>query len=193
MKTRLGPTDKIIPLPVALIVSGSYERPNIITVGKIGIMASAPPVIGISIRKDRYSLALIRETKEFSVNMPSADYYRETDYCGIVSGREHDKISDIGMTPLKGHSILTPILKECPFNLECRVTQEIVLGDWVLFLARICESYVDDDKLADPATGKIDEESVNPLLFCGFMNEYRILGKAVGRGFHDGNSLKSKR
>jgi flavin reductase (DIM6/NTAB) family NADH-FMN oxidoreductase RutF len=192
MKTRLGPTDKIIPLPVALVVSGPCERPNIITVGKIGIMASAPPVLGISIKKDRCSLSLIRKTKEFSVNVPSADYCRETDYCGIVSGREHDKVCDIGMTPLEGNCIHTPILKECPFNLECRVIQEIVLGDWVMFLARICESWVDEDKLSDQSTGKIDEKRINPLLYCGFMNEYRVLGEAVGRGFHDGNSLKKK-
>jgi flavin reductase (DIM6/NTAB) family NADH-FMN oxidoreductase RutF len=192
MKARLGPKDKIIPHPVALVVSGSFRNPNIVTVGKIGIVASDPPVVGISLRKDRYSLQLIRETGQFSVNTPSSKHCRETDYCGIVSGRDSDKIKDIKMTPLRSSLIDSPILKECPYNLECKVIQEIMLGDWVLLLAEICEVHVDEDKLIDSVTGSIDITKVDPMVFCSSINEYRVLGKKVGKGFHDGNSLRKK-
>ena len=192
MKKKLGPKDKIIPFPVALVVSGSLEKPNIITVGKIGIMASTPPVIAISLRKDRYSLELIRKTKEFSVNTPSAEHFRETDFCGLVSGRDRNKISDTGMTLLEGSTIDAPLLKECPYNLECRVRQEIVLGDWVLLLADICEAYIDEDKMLDTENEIVDEKMVNPVLFCGFLNEYWVLGKRDGRGFYDGNTIRNQ-
>lgn len=191
MKVRIGPRDKIVPFPIALVVSGSFESPNIATVGKVGIVASDPPVIGISFRKDRYSLSLIRETKQFSVNTPSAKHCIETDYCGLVSGRESDKIKDIKMTPIRGSEIDTPILKECPYNLECKLLREIVLGDWVLLLADICEVHIDEDKLLDSHTGAIDVTKVNPMVFCGSVNEYRVLGKTVGKGFHDGQTLCS--
>jgi flavin reductase (DIM6/NTAB) family NADH-FMN oxidoreductase RutF len=193
MKKRIGPVDKIIPIPIALVVSGSFENPNITTVGKVGIVASDPPVIAISLRKDRYSLELIRKTKEFSVNTPSSQYFRETDYCGLVSGRDYDKLSDIGMTPLKGSTIDAPLLEECPYNLECKVRNEIVLGDWILLLADICEVYIDEDKLLDSEKGIIDEKKVAPLVYCGFVKEYRVLGEAVGRGFSDGWAIKREK
>jgi flavin reductase (DIM6/NTAB) family NADH-FMN oxidoreductase RutF len=150
-------------------------------------------VIAISLRKDRYSLELIRKTKEFSVNTPSSQYFRETDYCGLVSGRDYDKLSDIGMTPLKGSTIDAPLLEECPYNLECKVRNEIVLGDWILLLADICEVYIDEDKLLDSEKGIIDEKKVAPLVYCGFVKEYRVLGEAVGRGFSDGWAIKREK
>lgn len=189
MKTRLGPKDRIVPLPVVLVVCGTLKRPNVITVGKVGIVASDPPVIGISIHKTRHSLKLIRATGEFSVNTPSSGQCVQADYCGIVSGRNVEKIDAIGMTPLQGTRIAAPILAECPYNLECRVLQEIVMGDWVLFLAEVLETLVDEDKLLDPAAGSIDIDAIDPIVYLGSTCEYRCLGKVVGRGFQDGRRL----
>lgn len=189
MKTRLGPKDRIVPFPVVLVVCGTLKRPNIITVGKVGIVASDPPVIGISIRKTRHSLDLIRANGEFSVNTPSSGQCAQADYCGIVSGRNGEKITAVGMTPLRGTRISAPILDECPYNLECRVVREIALGDWVLFLAEVLETLVDEDKLLDPETGRIDIEKIDPIVYLGSANEYRRLGDVVGRGFQEGRCL----
>ncbi len=86
----------------------NYPEPNIITIAWIGIAGSNPPIISISMKKSRFSLDLIRNLGEFTVNIPSADYFKETDYCGIVSGKNTDKFQDTGLTPLKSKKIDVP-------------------------------------------------------------------------------------
>ena len=84
MKKQLGPSDAIFPVPAALIVSGAKEKANIITLAWVGIASSTPPTIGISIRKSRHTLELIRSSREFTVNIPTASFYKEVDYCAEV-------------------------------------------------------------------------------------------------------------
>ncbi|MHC4260672.1 MAG: flavin reductase family protein, partial [Planctomycetota bacterium] len=131
MKVQLGPTDVFFPVPAALIVSGTTERPNIATVAWIGMMGSSPPVIAISLKNGRYSLELIRKTREFTVNIPPAEKFKETDYCGLVSGRDRDKSGDVGLTLTDSKKITTAIIEECPYNIECQVVREVSFGEWV--------------------------------------------------------------
>lgn len=188
MKIQLGPSDIIFPVPAALIVSGTYEHPNIITVSWIGIMGSDPPTIAISLKKSRYSLKLIRDSNEFTVNIPSAELLKETDYCGIVSGRKRDKFSDVNFTPLNGIKVGTPIIKECPFNMECIVNNEVEVGEWVVFFAEIVETHIDKDKL-NTSNMKIDISKVNPLVYCATVREYWKLGEKLGTGFNAGKKI----
>jgi flavin reductase (DIM6/NTAB) family NADH-FMN oxidoreductase RutF len=153
MKKQLGPSDAIFPVPAALIVSGINENANIITLAWIGIASSTPPTFCISIRKTRHSLMLIRKTGEFSVNFPSAYIFKKVDYCGITTGSKRNKFKDTGLTPLVSKIIKPPIIKECPYNVECRVSQEVIIGDYVHILGEVLESHVDEDK-ADK-TGRI--------------------------------------
>jgi len=192
MKIQLGPSDILFPVPAALVVSGSFEKPNIITIAWVGIMSSLPPVVGVSLKKSRYSLGLIRDTKEFTVNIPSADKFKETDYCGIVSGRKRDKFIDTNFTPLKSTKIDAPIIKECPFNMECVVIKEVELGEWVLFLGEIVETYIDENKTNIPNKNKIDIAKVNPLVYCATVREYWSLGNKLGNGFHAGKEILRK-
>lgn len=192
MKKQLGPSDVIFPVPAALIVSKTEDKLNIITISWIGIVGSTPPIIGISLKKSRYSLQIIRKSKEFTVNIPSADYFKETDYCALVTGRNRNKFDDINFTPIKGSKINTPIIKECPYNMECRVTQEIVLGSWVLILGEIVETHIDVDKINLSNRAKIDISEVNPLVYCAGIREYWTLGKRLGYGFHAGKEILQK-
>lgn len=187
-KKQLGPTDTFFPIPAALIVCGTPETANIITIAWIGIAGSNPPTISISIKKSRFSLELIREMGEFTVNIPSTEYLKETDYCGLVSGRNADKFTDTGLTPLESVKINPPIIKECPYNLECLVIKEVELGEYVLFLGEIVESHMDSDKI-DDATGEIDIEKVDPLVYCARIREYWKLGEKIGKGFEVGKEL----
>jgi flavin reductase (DIM6/NTAB) family NADH-FMN oxidoreductase RutF len=189
MKKQLGPSDTFFPVPAALVVSGIEGELNIITVAWIGIVGSTPPTVGISLKKTRYSLEIIRKSKEFTVNIPSADCFKETDYCGLVTGRNRNKFDDIGFTPGKSSRINTPIIRECPYNMECRVTQEIVLGGWVLILGEIVETHIDVDKVNPSNRAKIDIPKVNPLVYCAEVREYWALGKRLGRGFHAGKEI----
>lgn len=188
MKTQLGPTNIFFPIPAALIVSGSVEKPNIVTVAWIGMMGSSPPVIGISLKNSRYSLELIRETKEFTVNIPSVSRFKETDYCGLVSGKERNKFDDTGFTPVNSKRVATPIIEECPYNIECRVVNEISVGEWVAIFGEILETHIDDDKI-DVSSRTVDISKVNPLVYCATIREYWGLGEKVGKGFNAGKEI----
>jgi flavin reductase (DIM6/NTAB) family NADH-FMN oxidoreductase RutF len=189
MKTRLGPSDMLFPVPAALVVSGTVARPNIITTAWIGIASSTPPTVAISLRGTRFSLGLIRESGEFTVNIPGAALFREVDYCGLVSGRDTDKFEDTRLTPLKSALVAPPIIDECPYNMECVVVGEHELGEWVMILGRIVETHADADKVSEH-DGKLDMSSVNPLIYYAVVREYREPGRKLGDGFSAGRQVK---
>ena len=149
MKKQLGASDAFFPIPATLVVSGSGNEANIITIVWIGIVSSTPPTIGISLYKERHSLELIMKTGEFTVNIASADLVKETDYCGMVSGKKTNKFNDTGFTPIQGTVVKSPIIKECPYNMECKVVGKMEMGDWILVLGEIVETHIDDDKIID--------------------------------------------
>lgn len=188
MKRKLGPSDILFPVPAALVASGSSENPNVLAVAWIGMMGSDPPILAISLKKTRYSVGIIKVTREFTVNIPSAKHFRETDYCGLVSGRKQHKFRDCGFTAVPGSVVKAPLVEQCPFNLECRVVQETELGDWVVIFGEIVETHVDADKL-DPETGKIDVSKVDPLVYCATIREYWNLGTRLGFRFSAGKDL----
>ncbi len=189
MKKQLGPSNAIFPVPASLVVSGKGEDANIITIAWIGIVSATPPTVGISIKKSRYSLEKIRETGEFTVNIPSADYFEKVDYCGLTTGRKRNKFQDTGFTPIESSKIGTPIIEECPYNMECRISQEIDVGGWVLILGEIIETHLDEDKVDLSEKGKIDISKVNPLVYCAQVREYWSMGDKLGYGFDAGKEL----
>ncbi len=193
MKKQLGPSDAIFPVPSALIVSGTGNKANIITLAWIGIASSTPPTIGISLKKTRYSLELVKDCKEFSVNIPKASFFKEVDYCGITTGLKNNKFEDTGFTPIKSSKIKPPIIKECPYNIECKVSHDIILGDWVLILGEIIETHVDTDKADESKRAGIDISKIDPLIYCAKAREYWSMGNFLGFGFHAGKEIKEKR
>jgi flavin reductase (DIM6/NTAB) family NADH-FMN oxidoreductase RutF len=192
MKKQLGPSDAFFPVPAALIVSGVNENANIITLAWVGIASSTPPTIGISIRKPRYSLELIRETNEFSVNFPSAAIFKEVDYCGITTGGKRNKFKDTGLTPIESKKIKPPIIKECPYNAECKVSQEIIIGEYAHILGEVLESHVDEDKADDSKRAGFDMAKINPLVYFAEAREYWTVGEMLGYGFDVGKEIKEK-
>ncbi len=188
MKKQLGPSDILFPVPAALVASGSPVKPNVLTVAWIGMMASDPPVLAISLKKSRHSLVIIRTSKEFTVNIPSAKQFRETDFCGLVSGRRQDKLKECGFTAIAGSVIKAPLIEQCPFNLECKLVRETTFGDWAVLFGEVVETHVDEDKL-DHKTGKIDIAQIDPLVYCATIREYWSLKSRIGFGFDAGKEL----
>lgn len=191
MKRTLGPTDIIFPVPAALIATGTLTDPSLLTVAWIGMMGSDPPILAISLKKSRHSLGIIRKEKEFTVNIPSAKHFREADYCGLVSGRARRKFQECGFTAAPAREVKAPLVEECPFNLECRVLQEVEFGDWVVVFGKIVETHVDADKV-DPQTGTIDVQKIDPRVYCATVREYWNLGSRLGLGFSTGKDLVAK-
>ena len=173
----LKPGALLAPVPAVMVsCARAGERPNIITLAWVGTVNSDPPMCSISVRKERYSHAIIRESGEFVINLCGRDNLKATDYCGVRSGREEDKFAACGLTAVPVEGFAAPAIGECPLYLACRVVSVQELGSHDLFLGRI-ESVGVKPEMMDEK-GRID---------CGRMGlvaynhgNYYALGEALG-------------
>lgn len=137
------------PVPVVLVTSRNKEnKDNVFTVAWTGTVCTRPPMLSIAIRPERLSYEYIKETMEFTINLPTRRLTRETDFCGVRSGRDIDKIKEMNFTLKEGKEVSSPYIEECPVNIECKVKSIIPLGTHDLFLAEVMCSHI-DQKLID--------------------------------------------
>jgi len=171
------------PVPAVLVTCGHGEQANIITIAWTGTLCSKPPQLGIGVRPQRHSHSLIKKTGEFVVNVPPERLLEKVDYCGMVSGREVDKFEAAGLTAAPASVLKTPIIVECPINIECRVTQIIPLGSHDLFIGEVVAAQIDEEILNE--RGRIDYGKAKPFTLTG--DEYWSLGSLLGKyGFSGG-------
>ena len=155
---------------------GDEGKPNIITLAWAGTINSEPPMLSISVRKERYSYAFIRDKGEFVVNLPTEKLAFATDLCGVRSGRDTDKFKLTGLTPEKASAVDAPVIKECPVALECVVKNRLELGTHDMFIASIVA--VDVDESLIDGKGKLHLEKAG--LICYSHGNYWTLGKSLG-------------
>jgi flavin reductase (DIM6/NTAB) family NADH-FMN oxidoreductase RutF len=130
----------------------------------------------------------IRQNGVFSVNIPGQDMAREADYCGLISGERDDKAETCGFDIFYGKLEKTPMISQCPVNLECKVVQTIDFGSHVLVLGSIEETHITESCLTD---GKPDVSKISPILYSsGVTREYYAYGDLIGNAFSIGNELK---
>lgn len=164
------------PVPVVLITSKNSEgKENVFTVAWTGTICTKPPMLSISIRPERLSYEYIKESQEFIVNLPTVSLTKETDFCGVRSGRVVDKIKEMGFTMKEGEQVGCSYIDECPINIECRVKSIIPLGTHDLFLAEVLTSHIDENLLDE--NGKIHFEEANLINYCH--GEYFPMSKKV--------------
>ena len=187
MKRRLGPTERLYPMPTPLVVAGTGDRLGVMTVAWIAIAGSTPSSVVMAVRSTRHTLALIRESGEFTVNIASVSLAEAVDYCGIVSGRNTDKFEDTGLTPVPGAVVATPVIEECPLNLECRVLREVPNGDYVLVIAEIVETQADEEILDDQ--DRVDVDALDPIVYIPGTREYRGLTPKIADAFKIGRAV----
>lgn len=125
----------LAPVPPALVTCGTLEHPNVLTVAWTGVVSTHPPMTYVSIRPSRYSYSIIEQQKEFVINLTTSAMCRETDFCGVKSGRDVDKIAACNFTLEPGQTVSTPSIEQCPVNLECKVTEAKAFGSHTMFLA----------------------------------------------------------
>ena len=135
--------------------------------------------------KAHFTNAGIKETGYFSINVPPAGFVKETDYCGLVSGRDTDKSTVF--TPFYGKGKHAPMIRECPVNALCKVVKTIELPNNDVFIGDVVEYYVNKNCLTDDSP---DPRKTAPLLLYG--RSYRRLGRSAGTAFATGKTLKKK-
>jgi flavin reductase (DIM6/NTAB) family NADH-FMN oxidoreductase RutF len=189
MKKTLGSIERMYPMPCALVVGGTAEHNDTLAVAWLNIISSTPPTVAMGLRRTRHTLELIRERGEFTVNMPDTSMAAAVDYCGTVSGRTADKFADAGLTLVPSSVIETPIIEECPFNLECRVTQEVFVGEYVAVFGEIVESHA-EERLVRPGTNIIEIDALDPLIYVAGSREYRAIGPKVADAYSIGKQIR---
>ncbi len=174
-KVSRAPSPTLCPVPAVMVSCGETGvNANIITLAWVGTVCSDPPMVGISIRPNRHSYSIIKESGEFVINIPSSTRASEVSYCGTVSGRDTDKFKDCGFSPMPSNKIEVPVIAQCPINLECRVTQVLSLGSHDLFLAEIVHVQVDAPILTE---GRVDPKKADLLAFA--FGKYWQLGSMI--------------
>jgi flavin reductase (DIM6/NTAB) family NADH-FMN oxidoreductase RutF len=177
----------VYPMPAFLIGANVDGKPNFMTAAWSGIGASDPPTITVGIQHSRYTLKGIKQNMTFSVNVPSVDLVKETDYCGMESGAKVDKVKACKFKVFYGKLATAPLIEQCPVNLECKVLHMLDAGSHILVVGRIEETYVSEDCLTD---GRPDVDKIKPFAFTPEPGGgYRALGKVVGKAFSNGREL----
>jgi flavin reductase (DIM6/NTAB) family NADH-FMN oxidoreductase RutF len=164
------------PVPIVLVSCGHAEQANVLTIAWTGILCSKPPQIGIGVGPERHSHDLILRTGEFVINIPGEELINEVEYCGFSSGRDVDKFAARGLTPISGSAIETPIVAECPINIECRVGHHLPLGSHDLFVGQVVAVQINSEVLGED--GRVDDRKIKPILFNA--REYWGLGELLG-------------
>ncbi len=168
----------LAPVPIVMVTTQTPGgRPNICTVAWTGIVCSNPPMLSISLQPSRHSHAHLMQQKEFVVNVPPRHLARETDMCGVISGRDEDKFEKTHLTPVPAKDVLPPLIRECPVNLECRVTQVIELGSHHLFIAEIVRVHVQKKLINE--SGRLALEKARLLSYAH--GHYYAIGIRIGR------------
>lgn len=171
------PGNMLYPLPAVMVsLAGRGGEKNIITLAWAGTICTAPPMVSISVRPERYSYALLKETGEFVINLTTKELAFATDYCGVVSGREHDKFAELKLTAVQAEHVSAPMIGESPVNIECLVTDIQELGSHHMFLARVLAVHADQQYMDEK--GRFALEKAQPIVYSH--GTYFSLGKPLG-------------
>ena len=186
-KIQWKPGNMVYPLPAVMVSCADKEgNSNIITIAWTGTVCTNPPMTYISVRPERHSYEMIRETGEFVINLTTEALAFATDFCGVRSGRDVDKFSEMKLTKEQGSVVAAPMIGESPVNIECKVREVKELGSHHMFLADVVTVHVDDKYM--------DEKQKFDLRMAGLLayshGEYYNLGKQVGTF---GYSVKKKK
>lgn len=184
-KENWKPGNMLYPIPAVMVSCGTLEKPNIITIAWAGTICSNPAMVSISIRKERYSYDIIKDSKEFVINLVSKELVKQADYCGVRSGRDVDKFKTMNLTPMAGKCVAAPIIGESPVSIECVVKDIIPLGTHDMFLAEVVNVIVDKKHMDSKGKFHLNESG----LIVYSHGEYFELGDKLGKF---GYSVKKK-
>ena len=183
MKISLGAKNCLYPMPTTIVGANVNGGPNYITIAHVGIMDLG--TISLGMNKSHHTDAGIKENRTFSVNIPSVAMVKETDYCGLVSGKSVDKASLF--SNFYGRLETAPMIKECPINMECKLIQTVDFPRHDIFIGEIMETYCEDKYMTDNV---VDFAKVQPILFIMNDTGYWQLGKRLAQAWNIGKNYK---
>lgn len=172
------PGNMLYPLPAVMVSVGNKQgETNIITVAWTGTICTNPAMVYISVRPERYSYQMIKESGEFVINLTTEKLVKATDYCGVKSGRDVDKWKEMNLHQVKAETLeYSPLILESPVNIECKVVDIKELGSHHMFLANVTAVHADEAYLNEQNKFELN----NTGLLAYSHGEYLGLGKKLG-------------
>lgn len=173
------PGTMIYPLPAVMVSCGDKASEyNIITLAWTGTICTDPPMCYISVRPSRHSYKIIKKNGDFVINLTTRPLAFATDWCGVKSGRDHNKFEAMGLTPAPASKVKAPLIKESPVNIECVVKDIIELGSHHMFIAEVVAVNA-DSKFYDEESGVFRLNDAEPI--CYIHGKYYETGKLAGK------------
>ena len=187
-KTLWKPGNFVNPVPAVLVTSGDMKKSNIMTVAWTGTICSDPAMTYISVRPNRYSYKLIKESGEFVINLTTRDLTFVTDWCGVKSGKDVDKFKEMHLTKQKANFVKCPLIAESPVSIECKVVEIKELGSHDMFIAEVLginasEEYIDEK-------GAFDISKCDLIAYAN--GGYYTLDKKIGKFGYSVEKKKKK-
>lgn len=178
----------VYPLPAVMVSTADKSgKSNILTIAWTGTICTNPAMVYISVRPERYSYHMLKESGEFVINLTTEQLAKATDYCGVRSGKDVDKWKEANLTPAKSEKLqYAPVIEECPVNIECKVTEVKELGSHHMFLAEVLAVQIDEQYLNEKNKFELNKTG----LMAYSHGEYLSLGKKIGTF---GYSVKKKK
>ena len=176
----------IYPIPAVMVSCGNMENANIITVAWTGVINTNPAKVYISIKPERYSYNIIKQSKEFVINLTNRKIAYATDWCGVKTGAKVNKFKEMKLTKQKSYNVEAPCIEQAPVSIECKVDKIIELGSHHMFIADVLSIDV-DEKYIDKK-GAFDISKCNMIAYAN--GGYFELGKKIGTF---GYSVKKKK
>lgn len=172
------PGNMLYPLPAVMVSVGNKQgETNIITVAWTGTICTNPAMVYISVRPERYSYQMIKDSGEFVINLTTEKLVKATDYCGVKSGRDVDKWKEMNLHQVKAETLeYSPLILESPVNIECKVVEIKELGSHHMFLANVTAVHADEAYLNEQNKFELN----NTGLLAYSHGEYLGLGKKLG-------------
>lgn len=172
------PGNMLYPVPAVMVsCRRGEERPNIITIAWAGTVCSDPPMVSVSVRPERYSHDIIADSGEFVINLVPERLAKACDWCGVRSGRDHDKFKEMRLTEYVSGLMDTPAIAESPVNIYCRVKKTEHLGSHDMFIAEVIGVTVDEAYM--DGNGRFDLAATDLIAYSH--GEYFSLGKKLGK------------
>lgn len=190
MRKDLGAKNYIYPLPAFIV--GTYDKngkANVMQVAWAGMCKSDPPCIAINIDKGHLTSENIRARRAFTLSPATLETLRESDYFGLVSGRNEDKITKTGFHAEKSRKVDAPLFAEYPMTLECKVRSIEEDGQDLRVVGEIINVSVEETCLDEE--GRIDPLQIRPLIYDESDFSYHVLGEKVGKAFEDGKKFRA--
>jgi flavin reductase (DIM6/NTAB) family NADH-FMN oxidoreductase RutF len=189
-KVLWKPGTMIYPLPAVMVSCGSLpEEYNIITVSWTGTICTDPAMCYISVRPGRHSYEIIKRNGEFVINLTTKSLAFATDWCGVKSGKDHKKFSEMRLTPVPASKIKAPMIKESPVNIECIVKEIKELGSHHMFISEVVAVDADEEYI-DKTTGLFRLNDAEPI--CYSHGKYYETGRIIGKFGYSVEKKKKK-